>query len=83
MKVLVFYNMMCFLKLKNSKLFKFDSWNRKIQICSGQHIMMKSVVSRTLPNAALYKWVKTQRNESDLIKYPNYFLTCARWQTLN
>ena len=72
-----FFNIICF---KGKKI-----------CCSSQHITLKSVVPRTLSNATIYKWVKTQqllalsqRNEEDLLtKHPNCFSTCARWQIQN
>ena len=49
---------------------------KKSRVIPSQHNELKSVVSRTFSNAAIYKWVKTQqllalnqRNEWDLTKY--------------
>ena len=62
-----FFNIIYFLEPKNSKLFQISLLYK-----------LKSVASRTFSNAIINKWEKTQqlialnqRNEEDLIKYPN------------
>ena len=72
--------------LKSAKLEgSFSLFNIISPSCSSQHITQKSVVTRTLSNATIYKRVKiqqlvalSQRNEKDLIKHSNCFSTCAR-----
>ena len=85
-------------KVKSEFLFfKYNLFSKatKFKVVQSQHMTLKSVISRTLSKATIYKCVKytiyksqllhapTKRNEWDLIKHPDYFTTCARWQTLN